>query len=1229
MSSFNFDGFNSFDEETTLTSSRRPRPYRLSFAATCAALIDMNAPFQPNPPLATDLSDPLALPWLTLEDEVLTAIGDIRNGNYAQILSRASSSTSSYRCILSPVTSDEWPNPAPSDFATPETVAQAGGAPSLSDSSFITSLFSKRVSRYVAMGEGDDYFIDIINMNSPSPPRAWRALLVSTIATASLALFTQANVTGPELSNVNDIANIYPQPWAASLLPIAEVLAAEKATNELNLKQIADSEAARERSQWQAEDKNTKTDTLTAATTTVTSNNDEEDEGLSFLSKTPRIIDPLTKYSLLSLSPPGGDEVYALLQLPHFLTTARFLLAGSVRPIEGGSTAVSISSALEMRSGAIADPRIKALYDITDGISAIHWLTARATLAHSQALLGRETHGLLWKETAGLYRRIALLEAPDVAIAFTERDIFRRRLVATQLAQSGAQDREMGDLPVEGDNEEESKAIETANARENPTIARPYVAHLLLEWGLAQHASKRAAGAKTSFFLAKRETALLTSLSGASGKRTKFQLFNTIQLVLNAASTGAQADIAIQEATDALARGAAVGRFSNTTTTTTGGGEDVVNVDAVTGQAPPSFVLGGVREVKHSDVDGTTELLENIALVDGAGTDAEKATRHELFYSKGWGKSLEHPVLPPSSSLPLAPAIIIDAPISTLDQCVVLALCLDVANHNPADGLTNEEMKPYAARVIDTPLNWHVHSTALYVRALLEFENHRTMDRACLQLQALADQYTTRLTATQARQSAIDAAAQPKERLAYVTLLAFPARWELQRVIADKYRKLGAVRSALAVYEELELWEDVVECLALLEKPRRAEKLLRQLLLRAPSPRLYCLLGAITDSDEPYQMAWELSGRKYAKAAFALGRRCVEHGFFEQAAEHLRIGIRLAPHDEAAHFLAGILAMRFERFTEALSYFSRVVQSDPNRADAWSNIAAIQCHQEKWDMAYAAVTEAMKQDRRDWRLLNNAVLAAVRSKHYSRSLSLQIQLVNFRLDRPPGLEGDEGGTGLDMALLAEVVDVVLASGDEERRLALATANAEDSNEKVAAASTLPSINNIDASILPAQPSSLDFDDDVDSTSSSTTAPPPVRIHIDSAGNAAILYLSSTISTLKKIVSIVTPPPAVWLLLANVLFESGDEAGALDALLRHCRSLMNVAGWANGEKTARSRVIAASARYASLAKPADARAHASYVCSRLDAAAAAASLSAESIAAEGIDVARLRIIATGS
>lgn len=117
---------------------------------------------------------------------------------------------------------------------------------------------------------------------------------------------------------------------------------------------------------------------------------------------------------------------------------------------------------------------------------------------------------------------------------------------------------------------------------------------------------------------------------------------------------------------------------------------------------------------------------------------------------------------------------------------------------------------PYITRVLEVPKNWMVHSTALLERSWLEYEKRRTADRALLQvtaisittdlyifiltfllcvlqIQALLDQHTTRLTVTQASYAAVEDASPVQDRLAFVHALVYPAQYELKADLADKY----------------------------------------------------------------------------------------------------------------------------------------------------------------------------------------------------------------------------------------------------------------------------------------------------------------------------------------------------------------------------------------------------------------------------------------------------------
>lgn len=75
------------------------------------------------------------------------------------------------------------------------------------------------------------------------------------------------------------------------------------------------------------------------------------------------------------------------------------------------------------------------------------------------------------------------------------------------------------------------------------------------------------------------------------------------------------------------------------------------------------------------------------------------------------------------------------------------------------------------------------------------------------------------------------------------------------------------------LYEELELWNEIIECHISIERLNRAKKLLSYRLSVHPTPRLWCLYGHVCDDDSHYLKAWEISGERYGPAMLALGKR--------------------------------------------------------------------------------------------------------------------------------------------------------------------------------------------------------------------------------------------------------------------------------------------------------------------------------------------------------------------
>jgi tetratricopeptide (TPR) repeat protein len=431
---------------------------------------------------------------------------------------------------------------------------------------------------------------------------------------------------------------------------------------------------------------------------------------------------------------------------------------------------------------------------------------------------------------------------------------------------------------------------------------------LALEHGLLEHQTKQDRAAAELFVKAARYTGLEYELTGALGKRTKFQETDVTQLVLLAESRLLDDELEVgQESGDRR--------------------EDQA-------KSRESGDRNGVEATPLENVPETLALNDDTLLEQTAFTSS----------SAGSGRSkLMH--LDPSSQPALHP----------LDQSILLSLCLNVKNTSPSHGLTAEQMKPYVARVISHPKNWSVHTMALLLRARLEADRTRTVERSVLQLQALVDQMPT-------------ADAPLSERLYYIYNLPMPSKWELQKELALRFLTLGIVRSALEIFERLEMWEEAVKCWSALERPESGISIVRDLLegrkeesdmvimrgkttseSRRPAfdsareAKLWCLLGDLEPQNalEHYNHAWEVSGRKSGRAMRSLGGYHFSHQNFSKAIECLTLGAHINPLLSRPWFILGCSCIKEERWEEARDAFVRCVSLDEEDGESWNNLASV------------------------------------------------------------------------------------------------------------------------------------------------------------------------------------------------------------------------------------------------------------------------------------------------
>lgn len=503
-------------------------------------------------------------------------------------------------------------------------------------------------------------------------------------------------------------------------------------------------------------------------------------------------------------------------------------------------------------------------------------------------------------------------------------------------------------------------------------------------------------------------TGLKYALTGVAGKRTKFQTFDVSQLVVLAKSA-----------------------------------EPVKDIEAT--------------KPKALDLNDDT-LLESISFTKANST--EPSTLPE-----------ELAALDPGEQPPLHP----------LDATILLLLTETIKNTNPEDGITREQMMPYAVRVLSHPTNWEIYTLGLLVRSRIEGSKSRTVERSVLQLQVVVDQVIADTTGIKTDSDSSEVATsflpQPKEgesasireRLLYIHQLPIPTRWELEAELASRWSSIGGLRTALEIYERLELWPEVALCWAATDQEGKAKDVIQRQLFssldprteRDPpppqAPRLWCILGDIEVDPAHYEKAWTVSNSRYARAKRSLGRFYISKKDYQKAAEAYGDSLRIYPLHVQSWFALGCCWLELQAWEGAVRAFARATALDDTDAEAWSNLATallrrgvvtgeeehetrhVHLDDEEEDTAPAvadpqknvkdallALRKACQLKRESWRLWDNylTVAASVKPPAYQDIVTAQKNLIVL-------LKDSKGELAVDADVVNLLVQHVIASDDGE------------------------------------------------------------------------------------------------------------------------------------------------------------------------------------------------------
>lgn len=458
-------------------------------------------------------------------------------------------------------------------------------------------------------------------------------------------------------------------------------------------------------------------------------------------------------------------------------------------------------------------------------------------------------------------------------------------------------------------------------------------ARLLIERGLALSRTGQDKEANDHFVRAARATGLKYELSGAMGKRTKFQKEEKTILVVLAESS---ADTLQWDAGSSTIEQPLVSTLSATAEAD----DAEVVADAFSG-------LTSSVNAQKSGWQAAPDLGQHNVMPSNYSLNDELLLEQTRFTSNAkLTTSISHRYPDDQPAL------------TSLDQCILLALSLSIRNTSPEHGLTSSQISAFVSRVTLHPRNWSVYTMALLLRSRLEATRTRTAERAVLQLHALLDQMFT-------------ADSSSEERLTYFFQLELPARWELQAELAKRYATLGVLRSALEIYERIELWEEAVHCLGALGRQEEGIDIVKDLLAGTKTEanqvlankkslsssvsaqtrqcinavrqgKLWCLLGDLEPekSESHYLTGWEMSEHHSARVARSLGRLYFSKQDYVSCIRWLHRALKISSLMPNTWFMLGCAYMREEAFGKAARSFRRATAIDEEDSEAWNNLAS-------------------------------------------------------------------------------------------------------------------------------------------------------------------------------------------------------------------------------------------------------------------------------------------------
>ncbi|XP_065622457.1 uncharacterized protein LOC112036046 isoform X2 [Quercus suber] len=300
------------------------------------------------------------------------------------------------------------------------------------------------------------------------------------------------------------------------------------------------------------------------------------------------------------------------------------------------------------------------------------------------------------------------------------------------------------------------------------------------------------------------------------------------------------------------------------------------------------------------------------------------------------------------------------APLRGIQQAVILARCLLIEKSIPHGEMQGWDMAPYIEAIDSQQLSYFIIKCFCDIlRIRWESTRSRTKERALLMMDKLV-------------QSVSEPSPGVAQRIPFCFGVYIPTIPALRKEYGELLVRCHLIGEAVKIFEDLELWDNLIFCYCLLEKKAAAVELIKKRLSEMPNdPRLWCSLGDVTNDDACYQKALEISNDKSARAKRSLARSAYNRGDYQTSKILWESAMALNSLHPDGWFALGAAALKARDVQKALDGFTRAVQVDPDNGEAWNNIACLHMINKRSKESFIAFKEALKFKRDSWQLWEN------------------------------------------------------------------------------------------------------------------------------------------------------------------------------------------------------------------------------------------------------------------